>query len=155
MTVTAADIMNRTPVVVHPFDNVSKVAGVLAEHGISAAPVVDAAGKLLGMVSEQDLMRRLGAHEEDRRAWWLQMLAEGEDLAPDFVEYLKQEKRTAEDLMTRDVVSVVEDTAVAEIVDLLAQHHIKRVPVLKEGKVIGIVSRADIVRAVATGKLKG
>ncbi|MBB5373556.1 CBS domain-containing protein [Acidocella aromatica] len=155
MTVTAADIMNRNVVVVHPFDNVSKVAGVLAEHGISAAPVVDAEGKLLGMVSEQDLMRQLGAKQESRRAWWLEMLAEGEDLAPDFVEYLKQEKRTAGDLMTHDVVSVTEDVAVADIVDLLAQHHIKRVPVLREGKVVGIVSRADIIRTVAAGRLKG
>lgn len=155
MTVTATDIMNRKPVVVHPLDNVSKVAAVLAEHEISAAPVVDAEGKLLGMVSEQDLMRQLGTKQESRRAWWLQMLAEGEDLAPDFIEYLKQEKRNAGDLMTHDVVSVTEDAAVADIVDLLVQHHIKRVPVLRGGKVIGIVSRADIVRAVATGKLKG
>lgn len=155
MTVTAADIMNRKPVVVHLFDNVSKVAAVLAKHEISAAPVVDAEGKLLGMVSEQDLMCKLGAKQEKRRAWWLEMLAEGEDLAPDFVEYLKQEKRTAGDLMTHDVVSVTEDVAVADIVDLLAQHHIKRVPVLREGKVVGIVSRADIIRTVAAGRLKG
>jgi CBS domain-containing protein len=132
---------------------VGKVAKVLAEHEISAAPVVDAEGKLLGMVSEQDLMRGLGAQEESRRAWWLEMLAEGENLAPDFLEYLQQEKRTASDVMTRDVIAVTEDVSVAEIVDLLAKHHIKRVPVLRDGKVVGIVSRADIIRALAAGKL--
>ncbi len=91
MTVTAADIMNRNVVVVHPFDDVSQIARVLGEHGISAAPVVDAEGKILGMVSEEDLMHRLGTTHESRRAWWLGMLAEGEDLAPDFLEYLKME----------------------------------------------------------------
>jgi len=154
MTVTAADIMNRNLVVVHPFDNVSQVAKVLGEHGISAAPVVDAEGKMLGMVSEEDLMHRLGTTHESRRAWWLGMLAEGEDLAPDFLEYLKMEKRTAKDIMTSEVISVTEDIPVADIVDLLVKHHIKRVPVLREDKVVGIVSRADIIRTIGT-KLRG
>ena len=153
MTVTAADIMNRNVVVVHPFDNVSQVAKVLGEHGISAAPVVDAEGKMLGMVSEEDLMHRLGTTHKSRRAWWLGMLAEGEDLAPDFLDYLKMEKRTAKDVMTREVITVTEDIPVADIVDLLVQHHIKRVPVLREGKVVGIVSRADIIRTIGD-KLK-
>ncbi|MCB5944412.1 CBS domain-containing protein [Acidocella sp. KAb 2-4] len=153
MTVTAADLMTRDLVMVRQLDNVSKVAGVLAGRGISAAPVVDAEGKLLGMVSEEDLMRQLGAEHESRRAWWLQMLAEGEDLAPDFLEYLKQEKRTAADVMSREVVTVAPDAPVSEIVDLFAKHRIKRVPVVQEGKVVGIVSRADIIRAIAAGRL--
>jgi CBS domain-containing protein len=98
-------------------------------------------------------MRQLGAEHESRRAWWLQMLAEGEDLAPDFLEYLKQEKRTAADVMSREVVTVAPDAPVSEIVDLFAKHRIKRVPVVQEGKVVGIVSRADIIRAIAAGRL--
>ena len=154
MTVVAADIMSRNLVVVHPLDNVSQVAKVLGDHGVSAAPVVDAEGKMLGMVSEEDLMHRLGTTHESRRAWWLGMLAEGEDLAPDFLEYLKMEKRTAKDVMTREVISVTEDIPVADIVDLLIKHHIKRVAVLREDKVVGIVSRADIIRTIGA-KLKG
>ncbi|MGO9817022.1 MAG: CBS domain-containing protein [Acidocella sp.] len=155
MTVVAADIMSRNLVVVHPLDNVSQVAKVLGDHGISAAPVVDAEGKMLGMVSEEDLIHRLGTTHESRRAWWLGMLAEGEDLAPDFLEYLKMEKRIAKDVMTREVISVTEDIPVADIVDLLVQHHIKRVAVLREGKVVGIVSRADIIRTIAAVQRKG
>ena len=146
---TAAEIMTGKVISVHPSDAVAVVAGQLSRHGISAAPVVDAQGKLLGMVSEGDSMRPFGAKNQIRRAWWLEMLAEGEDLAPDFLEYIKQDNRKAADLMTREVISVEATALLSEIADLLAEHHIKRVPVLKDGRVVGIVSRADIVRALA------
>ncbi len=149
MKQSAADIMTTNLVVLHPGDSVQRIAAALAEHQISAAPVVDAAGHLLGMVSEEDLMRPLGTQEATRRAWWLEMLAEGEALAPEFVDYLKHQSRTAADLMTREVISVTPETPVSDIVDLLARHKIKRVPVLKDGKLVGIVSRADIIRAMA------
>ncbi len=149
---TAADIMTTSLVLLHPGDNVPKIAATLAEHHISAAPVVDGEGRVLGMVSEGDLMRRLGAGHATRRAWWLEMLAEGEDLAPDFLEYIRQETRSAAEVMTRDVVTVPETMPVAEIADLLMQRGIKRVPVLRAGKVVGIVSRADIVRTLAASR---
>ncbi len=152
-SISAADIMSRKVVFVHPADSVATVAGQLAKHGISAAPVVDAEGKLLGMISEGDVMRPFGAKNQMRRAWWLEMLAEGEDLAPDFLEYIKQDNRKASDLMTRDVIGAPETATVGEIADLLAEHHIKRVPVLKDGHVVGIISRADIVRALTQHKL--
>jgi CBS domain-containing protein len=145
--------MSRKVVVAHPADSVATVARQLAAHGISAVPVVDAEGKLLGMVSEGDIMRPFGAKNQMRRAWWLEMLAEGEDLAPDFLEYIKQDNRKASDLMTRDVIGAPETATVGEIADLLTEHHVKRVPVLKDGHVVGIVSRADIVRALAQHKL--
>lgn len=149
MKQTAADIMTKTLVLLHPEDKVPRIASLLSEHHISAAPVVDAQGRLLGMVSEGDLMRPLGAKSATRRAWWLEMLAEGEALSPDFLTYLQQESRNAAELMTRDVISVAPGTALEEIVDLLARHNIKRVPVLKEGQIAGIVSRADIIRTFA------
>ncbi|MDD2705046.1 MAG: CBS domain-containing protein [Acidocella sp.] len=146
---TAADIMTKTIVQVRPSDSVAEVAATLAAHNISAAPVVDATGTLLGMVSEGDLMRQFGAKHATRRAWWLEMLAEGEDLAPDFLDYLKQEKRTAAEVMTHGAVSVTEETGIPEIADILAERRIKRVPVLRDGKLVGIVSRADIIRTLA------
>jgi CBS domain-containing protein len=150
MNNTAADIMTKNVIQVRPGDSVPKVAAALSAHNISAAPVVDASGKLLGMVSEGDLMRQLGAKHAMRRAWWLEILAEGENLAPDFLEYLNQEKRTAAEVMTtRNIITVTEDTPVAEIADILAQHNIKRVPVVRDGKLVGIVSRADIIRTLA------
>ena len=151
MKQSAADIMTTKLVLLHPMDEVPRIAEILAKHQISAAPVVDQQGKLLGMVSEDDLIRPLSAKTATRRAWWLELLAEGEDLAPDFLAYLKQEVRTAGELMTREVISVSPETGVEEIVDLLARHNIKRVPVLKGGELVGIVSRADIIRTLSRG----
>jgi CBS domain-containing protein len=149
MPIDAADIMTAHVVTAGPDDTVVKVARLLAEHHISAVPVCDAAGALLGMVSEGDLMRPFGAETATRRAWWLRMLAEGTDLAPEFLAYVREDQRRAKDLMTTPVVSVTERTSVREIADLMIRHRIKRVPVLRDGKVVGVVSRADLVRAIA------
>ncbi len=136
-------------VVVHPHDRVPKIAAVLWEHHITAAPVVDAAGNLIGLVSERDLLRDLGQEHEKRRAWWLEQLSEGEGLAADFLEYLNEENRAAVDIMTQKVVTVSEETPVGDIVDLFTKHGIKRVPVVRDGKLVGIVARSDIIRALA------
>jgi CBS domain-containing protein len=77
------------------------------------------------------------------------LLADGEELAPEFLEYLRLDRRRARDLMTRDVVTATEDTPVDRIADMLQRHRIKRVPIVRDGKVAGIVSRADLVRALA------
>lgn len=152
MNRTAAEIMTHAPlIVVHPHDRVPVIASALRDHHVSSAPVVDAAGNLLGLVSESDLIRHLGNEQAKRRAWWLELLAEGEDLATDFLDYLKEENRSAADVMKHDVVTVAEDTLVADIVDLFAKHGIKRVPVLRAGKLVGIVARSDIIRALAAG----
>ena len=148
----AAEIMTKAPlIVVHPHDRIPAIASKLHDAHVSAAPVVDAAGNLLGLVSERDIIRHFGHQETERRTHWLELLAEGEDLATEFLEYLKEENRTAADVMIHDVVTVQEDTPVADIVDLFAEHGIKRVPVLREGKLVGIVSRSDIIRALADG----
>jgi signal-transduction protein with cAMP-binding, CBS, and nucleotidyltransferase domain len=101
------------------------------------------------MLSEGDLMRPFGAANEMRRAWWLGVLAEGTDLAPDFLDYIRVDRRSAHDLMTPDVVTATEQTSLSEIADLMSKHRIKRVPILTDGKLVGIVSRADVVRALA------
>ncbi len=149
MKQTAADIMTTKLVLLNPGDKVPQIAETLAKNHISAAPVVDAEQKLLGIVSEGDLMRPLGTKTATRRAWWLEMLAEGEDLAPDFLAYLQQETRTAAELMTSEVFTVSPETELEEIVDALARHNIKRVPVLKDGQLVGIVSRADIIHTLS------
>jgi CBS domain-containing protein len=77
------------------------------------------------------------------------MLAEGTELAPEFLAYVRQDQRRARDLMSAEVVSVVERTSARVVADLMMQHRIKRVPVLRDGKVVGIVARADLVRAIA------
>lgn len=150
----AANVMTRDVLSVGPDDTVAEAAGKLAGRGISAAPVLDAGGRLLGIVSEGDLMRPFGRERQMHRAWWLNLLAEGTDLAPDFLEYMRLDRRRVRELMQTPVVTVTEDMSLPAIADLLERHHLKRVPVLRDGRVVGIVSRADIVRAVATAPVE-
>jgi CBS domain-containing protein len=149
MSVDAASIMTRDVITVGPNASVAEVAGKLAEHDISAVPVCDPDGQLLGMLSEGDLMRPFGAANEMRRAWWLGVLAEGTDLAPEFLDYVRLDNRRARDLMTRDVITATERSSAGEVADMISKHRIKRVPILRDGKLVGIVSRADLVRALA------
>jgi len=149
MTITAASIMTRKVVSAAPDDPVAKIARLLSDHRISAVPVCDAHGHLLGMVSEGDLMRPFGEANALKREWWLEMLAEGTDLAPAFLDYIKQDNRTAADLMTAPVITAGEGTGLTDLAELLSGHLIKRVPVMNGGKMTGIVSRSDIVRALA------
>ena len=144
----AAQVMTRQPITADPTMSVRGVANLLVKNRISAVPVVDASGTLLGIVSEGDLVRISEVERDDRQSWWLQILAEGKDLAPVFLAYLRSGDRQVRDLMTREVVTIDEATPLPEIARLLEEHQIKRVPVLQEDKLVGIVCRADLVRAL-------
>ena len=143
--------MTRAVVTASPDDDVDTLAGLLTKHGISGMPVCDKDGALLGIISEGDLMRPFGEANSLRRDWWLALLAEGERLAPEFLDYIRLDRRRARDLMTAKVIVATEDTSAKKLADLLRQHGIKRLPIMKDGKVIGIVSRADLIHAVAQG----
>ncbi|MBO0737581.1 MAG: CBS domain-containing protein [Alphaproteobacteria bacterium] len=148
----AVDVMTTDVITVDPDTTVQALAALLAERGISGTPVVEAGGRLVGIVSEGDLLHRaeIGTarrHRERRRSWWLDHYAS--DLAR---EYIKSHGRTVKDIMTRDVVSVTEDIDLGEVAALLEAKRIKRVPVVRDGKVIGIISRANLVRALGTTK---
>ncbi len=121
MTVYAESIMTRTVVSAGPDDTVSAVAALFSKHGISGVPVCDKDGTLLGIISEGDLMRPFGEANKLRRDWWLGLLADGEELAPEFVEYMRLDRRRARDLMTKEVVTATEDTPVDRIADLSAE----------------------------------
>jgi CBS domain-containing protein len=144
----AFDVMTTSVIKVSPDASMQSIAELLLKHGISAVPVLDEGGELVGMVSEGDLLRFSEEDRENRRDWWLALLAEGETLNPDFLESLSERKRTAREIMSAPVVTVTEHTDVSEIGKLLATHQIKRVPVLRDGHLVGIVSRADLVRAL-------
>ncbi|HEX3418801.1 MAG TPA: CBS domain-containing protein [Stellaceae bacterium] len=148
----AREIMNSSVVAVRPDMPVNNIAKTLREHRISAVPVINEAGSPLGMVSEGDLIGRDQADREARLDWWLSMLAEGEPLSADFVESVRSAERRASDVMTAPVVTVGEETEIGEVARLLTAHRIKRVPVLRDGRIVGIVSRADLVRALAESK---
>jgi CBS domain-containing protein len=146
VSMRAADIMTSEVTTVHEDASVQSVARLLAERGISAVPVVDDQKRVIGMVSEGDLLHRAETGTERRRSWWLDMLASTDKLAGD---YVKSHSGRVQDVMTLNVVSVTETTTVADIAVLLETNRIKRVPVLRDGKLVGIVSRANLVRAVA------
>ncbi len=144
----ASQVMTQAVVSVSPEMPVREIARVLLSHHVSAAPVVDGSGTVIGMVSEGDLIGPNAGEHAARRERWLQMLAEGEALSPDFLASLKA-GRTARDVMSSPVIEVGEQTDVSEIAELLVQYHIKRVPVVHDGRLVGIVSRVDLLRALA------
>jgi CBS domain-containing protein len=150
----AVDVMTTNVITVEPDTPVQEIAKLLSEKSISGVPVVGADGRLLGIVSEGDLLHRVETGTERRpdrrtgrrRSWWLDTVAADEELARD---YVKSHGRTANDVMTREVISVAETTELADIANLLETKRIKRVPVVRDGKLVGIVSRANLVRALA------
>src|SRR5215471_12661427 len=137
----AQEIMTTDVVTVLPDTPTSQIAQRLLEHKISAVPVIDRSGALVGMVSEGDLIGRNDAEREERRDWWLSLIAEGEALHPDFLATLHHPDLTARDVMSAPVVTVTEKTDGSEIARHLAMHRIKRMPVIQDGRLIGIVSR--------------
>jgi len=142
----AMDVMTSEVITVGQNTSVQTVAKLLAERGISAVPVVDRENRVIGMVSEGDLLHRAETGTERRRSWWLDMMASTNKLAGD---YVKSHSGKVRDIMTRDLISVTETTPVADIAVLLEKNRIKRVPVVRDGKLVGIVSRANLVRALA------
>ena len=147
----AMDVMTTNVITVGPDTSVQEVAKILSERNISGVPVVDAENRLVGIVSEGDLLHRVETGTERRaqrrrRSWWLDTIGSDEELARD---YVKSHGRTAKDVMTREVVTTSETTELAEIANLLESKRIKRVPVVRDGKLVGIVSRANLVRALA------
>ena len=148
----ARDVMTKAVVSVHPGTPVREIARLLLDKGISAVPVVDNDGAPIGMVSEGDLIRPDQAAREARREWWLEMLAEGEQLSPEFLAWVHSQKRAARAIMSAPVITVSESAEVGEIARLLVAHRIKRVPVVRDGRVIGIVAREDLLRTLLPSK---
>lgn len=146
----AMDVMTTNVITVDPNTSVQEVARLLSERSISGVPVVDSQNRLVGIVSEGDLLHRVETGTERRvrrrRSWWLDTIGSDEELARD---YVKSHGRTAKEVMTREVISVAETTELADIATLLETKRIKRVPVVRDGQLVGIVSRANLVRALA------
>lgn len=134
---------------VGPEASVRQAADILFKNRISALPVVDEQGRLIGIVSEGDLARRAELETNDRRSWWLEMFARKrrESLA---IEYVKSHGRRVKDVMTRRVVTARPAASLRDIAALLEKNRIKRVPIVAKGRVVGIVSRANLVQALAT-----
>jgi CBS domain-containing protein len=146
----ARDIMTTNVVSVEADTPIEEIAKLLLENRISAVPVTDTGGRVLGIVSEGDLMRRPESGTERPPSWWLVMLSSSEQRA---ASYLKSHGKLAKDVMSEDVVAVDENAALEDVADILEKHRIKRVPVLRDNKLVGIVSRANLLHGLVTAKV--
>jgi len=145
----AMDVMVRDVVTVRPDDLVARAIELLAKHDISALPVVDSNGRLVGVLSEADLIHRGEIGTEKKRPWWVEAVTPAASLAGDFA---KAHGRWVGDVMSTNVVTAAEETPLAEIATLLEKHRIKRVPIVRDGRPVGVVSRSNLIQALATAK---
>ena len=142
----AQDVMTTQVISVGPDTPVEEIVALLLERNIRGVPVVEADGRLVGIVTQEDLFHLIEGEGGGKRSWWLSLVGTGEEQAH---EQLKWHGRVAREIMTSPVVTVPPTTPVAEVAHLLETRHIERVPVVVDDRVVGIVSRRDLLRALA------
>lgn len=148
----AADVMVRKVVSVKPDDTVGDVVDLLLEHDISAVPVVDDEERVVGIVSEADLIHRQEIDTEKPHRWWIEAVLPASKLADEFT---KTHGRRVDEIMSPNVVTAAEDTPLGEIATLLERHRIKRLPIVRDAKLVGIVSRSNLIQALASARPYG
>ena len=141
----AQQIMTRAVVTVTPDSTILEAADIMLKHHVSGLPVVDAAGKLVGIVSEGDFIRRSEIGTQRKRSRWLKFL-----MGTDATQYVREHGRKVSEVMTRDPLTIAEEATLEEIVNAMEANGIKRMPVMRDGKLVGIVSRANLLHAVAS-----
>jgi CBS domain-containing protein len=142
----AHQIMTRSVISVNPDTTIVEAANIMLKRHVSGLPVVDETGKLVGVVSEGDFIRRSEIGTQRKRGRWLRFILGPGKSASDFVH---EHGRKVSEVMTPSPLTITEDTALAEIVDLMERNSVKRLPVVRGDKVVGIVSRANLLQAVA------
>ena len=138
----AKDVMTPDVITVDPEMDVTTVAKILLNHRISAVLVADEHGHVVGVVSEGDLMRR--SERDPGRSWWLSLVADRT------ARFVHRSDTRAKDIMTHDVISIREEASLSDVARILESNHIKRVPVIEGGRLVGLVSRADVLRGLAS-----
>ena len=127
----------------------AEAVALLIKHDISALPVVNSDGNLIGILSEADLLEREEVGAEHHHPWWIESLMPASKLAEQFA---KAHGKKVSEVMSTDLITAHEDTPVSEIAALLERHRIKRVPIVSDNKVVGIVSRSNLMQALASSK---
>lgn len=143
----AHQIMTKDVVTIGPDASIVEASRLMLEHHISGLPVVDAHGHLVGIVSEGDFLRRTEIGTQRKRQRWLQFLIGPDREASEFV---RQSGRKVGEIMSRSALTVGEDTSLEEIVSLMEKNHVKRLPVMRRDRLVGIVTRANLLSAVAS-----
>jgi len=141
----AHQIMTRAVVTVTPDSTILEAADIMLKHHVSGLPVVDAAGKLVGIVSEGDFIRRSEIGTQRKRSRWLKFL-----MGTDATQYVREHGRKVSEVMTRDPLTIAEEATLEEIVNAMEANGVKRLPVMRDGELVGIVSRANLLHAVAS-----
>lgn len=143
----ARDIMSSRVVSVAPDATVLEATRLMLQHRISGLPVIDKSGALVGIITEGDFLRRAETGTERKRPRWLEILIGPNSLAGD---YVRSHGRRIEEVMTRDPVTITEDAPLDGVVRIMERRRIKRLPVVRGDKVVGIVSRANLLHALAS-----
>ena len=141
----ARDVMTSPVITAGPENTVLEIVQLMLENRISAVPILDGENKLIGLVSEGDLMRRSGMGVEHHPSWWLSAFRGAVSMAEGFV---KSHGVKASEIMTRDVLTAGEDTPLWNIAETLEKNKIKRLPIVRDGHLVGIVSRANLLHAI-------
>ena len=141
-----SDVMTKLVVSVPPTATLQDAVDLMVSHGISGLPVIDGQGILMGMVTEGDILRRGELGTEKHRPRWIELLMSPNKLTQ---EYIQTHSRRVTEIMTASVCTVSEDTPLEDVVKLMETRRIKRLPVMRGTRVVGIISRANLVRALA------
>lgn len=142
----ARDIMTTSVVTTRPNTSIREIAALLSRRQFSGLPVVDADGRLLGIVSEGDLIRHSAIGADPKGKWWLDGLADPDAIART---YSKAHSQTAGDVMARHVATISDEADLEAVATTLDTQGIKRIPVIRDGRLVGIITRSDLVRALA------
>lgn len=143
----ARDVMVAPVITIQPNSTIREAADLLWRRHISGAPVVDDHGKVIGIISEGDLIYRSELRTERSRPYWLLQVAGNEALAK---QYVKSHAQHVSDVMTQSVVTAAPDAPLGDIAALMEKNFIKRVPIVENDQLVGIVTRANLVQAVAS-----
>ena len=143
----AGDVMSSRIISIAPEATVLQAIELMLDNRISGLPVIDGTGALVGILTEGDFMRRTEMGTERKPARWLQLLVGPDRLAGD---YVRSHGRKVEEVMTRDPITVSEDTPLDEVVRIMERQRIKRLPVMRKETVVGIISRANLLHALAS-----
>jgi CBS domain-containing protein len=140
------EIMTRKVITVGPETSIIEAANIMLQHHLSGLPVVDAGGSLIGIISEGDFIRRAEIGTQRERGRWLACLVGADQIAADFVH---ERGRKVGEIMSASPIIVTEDASLNRVVQIMESNNVKRLPVLREGRLVGIVARSDLLAAVA------